>query len=448
MRLLHPIDLIFLSLEKRQQPMHVGGLLLFKIPDNAPDDFVQSLVEDIKKSECQPIAPFNQVLSGVAWRTDEDFDLDHHFRHISLPHPARIKELLVYISQEHSALLDRAKPLWTCTLIEGVEGNRFALYFKMHHAIADGVAGMRLMEKAFAKDQHTHSMIPPWCLEHKKEKEKSSKINKLWHTVTDLKQQIETSPQVIYQELKQTLHDRKVDPHYVTSFQAPKSVFNQKVSASRRFAAQSFELSRIRHISQHLDVTVNDVILSICSGALRRYLLEFNQLPKKPLIAMVPASIRSDKTDSSNRITMILANLATDSSDREERTQIISNSVNTAKTRFKRMNQNQILGYSAFVYAAAGINVISGLRPKKQPFNIVISNLAGPREALYWNGAKLEEIYPASVIFDGQALNITLTSYLDQLEVGLVACRNTVPKMQSLLQYLEDEIHQYELLIQ
>ncbi|MBF7683251.1 wax ester/triacylglycerol synthase family O-acyltransferase [Acinetobacter sp. B5B] len=447
MRLLHPIDLVFLSLERRQQPMHVGGLLLFKIPEHAPSDFIQSLVTDIKQSQCSPVAPFNQVLSGMTWRTDENFDLDHHFRHISLPHPARIKELLIYISQEHSTLLDRAKPLWTCTLIEGIEDNRFALYFKMHHAIADGIAGMRLMEKAFAKDQYIHSMIPPWCLEHKKEQIKTSKVKQLWQTATHLKQQIETSPQIIYQELKQTVHDRKADPHYVTSFQAPKSMLNQKISASRRFAAQSFALSRIRNIAQGLHVTVNDVILSICSGALRSYLIHFNQLPTKPLIAMVPASVRNDQTDTSNRITMILANLATHCSDRKERTNLISNSVNTAKTRFKRMTQNQILGYSAFVYAAAGINVISGLRPKKQPFNIVISNLAGPREALYWNGAKLEEMYPASVIFDGQALNITLTSYLDQLEVGLVACRNTVPKMQMLLQYLEDEIQHYETLI-
>lgn len=428
--------------------MHVGGLLLFKIPENAPDNFVQELVTDIRQSRCLPVAPFNQILQGLTWSEDPDFDLDHHFRHISLPHPARIKELLVYISQEHSTLLDRAKPLWTCTLIEGIEDNRFALYFKIHHAIADGIASMRLMEKAFAKDQYLHSMIPPWCLDRKKEPKPYSKIKKLWHTATGIKQQIETTPQVIYQELKHTLDDRKNNPHYVTSFQAPKTIFNQKVTASRRFAAQSFSLQRIRNIAKNLNITVNDTILSICSGALRSYLQALEQLPQKPLVAMVPASIRTDDEDTSNRITMILANLATDCEDRKQRSQIISNSVNTAKIRFKRMNQNQILGYSAFVYAAAGLNVLSGLRPKKQPFNIVISNLPGPREALYWNGAKLEALYPASVIFDGQALNITLTSYLDQLEVGIVACRHTVPKMQTLLGYLADEITHYEQLVQ
>jgi diacylglycerol O-acyltransferase len=141
---------------------------------------------------------------------------------------------------------------------------------------------------------------------------------------------------------------------------------------------------------------------------------------------------------------MILANLATHISDPIERAKIISRSVSNAKTRFKRMTQDQILGYSAFVYAAAGLNIISGLMPKHQAFNLVISNVPGPREPLYWNGAKLEALYPASVVFDGQALNITLTSYLDKLEVGIVACRNTLPKVQSLLMLLEQEIQNYE----
>ncbi len=103
MRPLHPIDFIFLSLEKRQQPMHVGGLFLFQIPDNAPDTFIQDLVADIRKSKCLPVAPFNNKLNGLFWDEDQEFDLDHHFRHIALPHPGRIRELLTYISQEHSA---------------------------------------------------------------------------------------------------------------------------------------------------------------------------------------------------------------------------------------------------------------------------------------------------------------------------------------------------------
>jgi diacylglycerol O-acyltransferase len=448
MRPLHPIDFIFLSLEKRQQPMHVGGLFLFQIPDNAVASFIQDLVSDIRNSKSIPIPPFNNKLNGFFWDEDEEFDLDHHFRHIALPQPGRIRELLTYISQEHSALIDRAKPLWTCHIIEGIEGNRFAMYFKIHHAMVDGIAGMRLVQKSLAHDPTTKSIVPPWCVEGPRAKRlKQPKVSRAKSILDGLKSQLQATPRVAY-ELSQTImKDMGRNPDYVSSFQAPSSILNQRVSSSRRFAAQSFEFSRLRHISNALGVTINDTVLAICSGALREYLIHQNALPKKPLIAMVPASIRDDDSETSNRITMILANLGTHKNDPLERLKIVRRSVLNAKQRFKRMNANQILNYSAFIYGAAGLNIASGLMPKRQAFNLVISNVPGPQEPLYWNGARLEALYPASIILDGQALNITMTSYMDKLEVGLTACRNALPKMQNLLTHLEDEIQTFEAIV-
>lgn len=448
MRPLHPIDLIFLSLEKRQQPMHVGGLFLFQIPDNAPATFIQELVRDIRTSKSIPIPPFNNYLNGLFWDEDQQFDLDHHFRHIALPKPGRIRELLTYISQEHSALIDRAKPLWTCHIIEGIEGNRFAMYFKIHHAMVDGIAGMRLVEKSLSHDPHGKSIVPPWCVEGPRAKRlKAPKVSRIKGVLSALKGQLESTPRVIYELSQTVLKDMGRNPDYVSSFQAPSSILNQRVSASRRFAAQSFEFERLRRISKALGVTINDIVLAICSGALREYLISQEALPKKPLIAMVPASVRSDDSDVSNRITMILANLGTHKEDPLERLKIVRSSVLNAKERFKRMNANQILNYSAFVYGAAGLNIASGLMPKRQAFNLVISNVPGPQEPLYWNGARLEALYPASIVLDGQALNITMTSYLDKLEVGLTACRNSLPKMQNLLTHLEDEIQRFERIV-
>nr|7NXG_A Chain A, O-acyltransferase WSD [Acinetobacter baylyi ADP1] len=445
MRPLHPIDFIFLSLEKRQQPMHVGGLFLFQIPDNAPDTFIQDLVNDIRISKSIPVPPFNNKLNGLFWDEDEEFDLDHHFRHIALPHPGRIRELLIYISQEHSTLLDRAKPLWTCNIIEGIEGNRFAMYFKIHHAMVDGVAGMRLIEKSLSHDVTEKSIVPPWCVEGKRAKRlREPKTGKIKKIMSGIKSQLQATPTVI-QELSQTVFkDIGRNPDHVSSFQAPCSILNQRVSSSRRFAAQSFDLDRFRNIAKSLNVTINDVVLAVCSGALRAYLMSHNSLPSKPLIAMVPASIRNDDSDVSNRITMILANLATHKDDPLQRLEIIRRSVQNSKQRFKRMTSDQILNYSAVVYGPAGLNIISGMMPKRQAFNLVISNVPGPREPLYWNGAKLDALYPASIVLDGQALNITMTSYLDKLEVGLIACRNALPRMQNLLTHLEEEIQLFE----
>ena len=448
MRPLHPIDFIFLNLEKRQQPMHVGGLFLFQIPENAPATFIQDLVADIRDSKSIPIPPFNNKLNGFFWDEDEEFDLDHHFRHIALPHPGRIRELLTYISQEHSALIDRAKPLWTCHIIEGIEGNRFAMYFKIHHAMVDGIAGMRLVEKSMSHDPHAKSIVPPWCVEGPRAKRlKQPKVSRVKGIMATLKGQLDSTPRVLYELSQTVLKDMGRNPDYVSSFQAPSSILNQRVSSSRRFAAQSFEFSRLSHIAKSLGVTINDIVLAICSGALREYLLVHNALPKKPLIAMVPASVRSDDSDMSNRITMILANLGTHKEDPLERLKIVRRSVLNAKERFKRMNSNQILNYSAFVYGAAGLNIASGFMPKRQAFNLVISNVPGPQEPLYWNGARLEALYPASIVLDGQALNITMTSYLDKLEVGLTACRNALPKMQNLLTHLEDEIQRFEAIV-
>ena len=449
MRPLHPLDFIFLNLEKRQQPMHVGGLFLFELPKDASATFVHDLVEDIRQSKSIPVPPFNNQLNGLFWGEDNEFDIDHHFRHIALPKPGRIRELLVYISQQHSSLIDRAKPLWTCDIIEGIEGNRFAMYCKIHHAMVDGVAGMRLIEKSLSKDPNEKHVVPLWCVESKRSKNpKAVASTKLKGLMKGIKSQLEVTPKVL-QELSQTLFkERGKNPDYVSSFQAPPSMLNQRVSSSRRFAAQSFELSRFRNIAKSLGVTLNDVVLAICSGALRDYLIVHDSLPKKPLIAMVPASLRTDDSTEGNQITMILANLATHVEDPLERLEIIRRSVQNSKQRFSRMTSSEILIYSALVYGPAGLNIASGMLPKRQAFNLVISNVPGPREPLYWNGAKLDALYPASIVMDGQALNITMTSYLDKLEVGLIACRNSIPKMQSLLTHLEDEIQRFEEIIQ
>ena len=445
MRPLSPVDMIFLSLEKRQQPIHVGGLLLFNLPEGAPADFVHNLVQDIRNSRAVPVPPFNQVLNGLFWDEDEEFDLDQHFRHISLPRPGRIRELLVYISQEHSRLIDRAKPLWECHIIEGIEGNRFAMFFKIHHAMIDGVAGMRLMEKSLSHSPTENSIVPPWAVKNNKLKRTGiNPISKTTKLINALTEQVQSLPKLTREFGNTIFRELGKNPDYVSTFQAPKSILNQPVSASRRFAAQSYDLDRFRVISKKLNVTINDVVLAVCAGALRSYLIGQRALPKKPLIAMVPVSLRRDDSHSGNQISMILANLGTHKADPLQRLEIIHRSVQNAKERFGRMKPNEILSYSGLVYSLAGLNLVTGAMPSRQAFNLVISNVPGPREPLYWNGAKLDALYPASVLIDGQALNITLTSYLNKLEVGITACRHALPRIQSLLALLEEEILTFE----
>ncbi len=445
MRALGPIDQAFLWLERRQQPMHVGGLMLFKIPEDADKTFVQEVAARFK-AVTPPVRPFNQRLEGMFWEDDDEFDLEHHFRHIALPEPGRIRELLAYVSQEHSALLDRAKPLWECHLIEGIEGNRFALYFKMHHAVVDGVAGMRIAQKSLSTDPNEKALTPLWAVKRdKRPKEETTALSTLADTMTRLRHQASSVPKVakeLYQAIRAS-YDK--DPDYVSVFQAPKCILNQRVSGSRRFAAQSYDLVRIKVIGKALGVTINDVVMAMCAGALRSYLLELNALPEKPLIAMVPMSLRRDDSDGGNQISMILANLGTHLADPKARLDIIHRSVQNAKDRFSRMSPSEIMAYSALVYSISGANLMTGIAPKLQAFNVIISNVPGPKETMYWNGAELDGFYPVSIVLNGMALNMTLTSYVGKLEFGLIACRKALPSMQRLLTYLEDALDELEV---
>ena len=448
MRLLTAVDQLFLLLESRKQPMHVGGLFLFELPQdgqNANGDFVYQLVQQMQNATVPPSFPFNQVLERLLfWKEDDQFDVEHHFRHVALPNPGRVRELLMYISKEHSRLLDRAMPLWECHVIEGIlpefEGSpeRFALYFKIHHSLVDGVAAMRLVEKSLSQSPTEPVSLPIWSLIARHRKSVDSLLPAGRSVRSIVKEQLSTIKPVFTELLDNFRHNG--DEDYVGTFDAPMSILNQRISASRRIAAQSYDIQRFRTIADAFEVNVNDVVLAVCSGALRHYLLSMNALPTKPLIAFVPMSLRCDESASGNQISFLMANLGTHLDDPAERLQLIYKSVNSGKRRFRRMNKAQIINYSAIAYAWEGINVLTGLFPRKQAFNLIISNVPGSKKPLYWNGAPLKALYPASIIVDGQALNITLSSYQDKIEFCITACSKLLPHLQDMLGLIEDEL--------
>jgi diacylglycerol O-acyltransferase / wax synthase len=443
------VDQGFLLLERRHQPMHVGGLLLFTPPPDERDTYAQRLAE---RARAATVAqhPFNQRLvrrMGLwFWDVDTDFDIEAHFWHLSLPRPGRIRELLALVSQLHGSLLDRAQPLWEAYLIEGVEGGRVALYVKIHHAVVDGVAAMRTLQRAMSDDPGARELPMPWAMPPRRREDDApaqGPLAALARLGLGAREQLAAVPTVT-RELLRSFKARRNDPDYVSTYQAPRSILNQRVTASRRFAAQSWPLDRIKDVGKRHGMTLNDVALAMCAAALRRYLLELGALPEKPLVAMVPMSIRRDDSDSGNQVAIVLANLGSDLEDPLERLSAISRSVKHSKDRFAKMSQPEILNYMATAMAVSGLNIATGIAPKSQAFNVVISNVPGPKKPLYLDGARLDGLYPMSIVLDGQALNITLTSNVDKLEVGLTACRRTLPHMQKLLAFLEDGLHELE----
>ena len=450
MKPLSPTDQLFLWLEKRQQPMHVGGLQLFSFPENAPDDYVARLAEQLRQQH-QVTAPFNRRLSyrlgQPVWVEDDQLDLEHHFRFEALPTPGRIRELLSFVSAEHSHLMDRERPMWEVHLIEGLKDRQFALYTKVHHSLIDGVSAMRLATRMLSENPHETGMPPIWDMTPRARSGGDDGSLSLWRSVAHLLgssgRQLGTIPTVA-KELLKTINQARKDPAYDSIFHAPRSVLNQKITGSRRFAAQSYCLTRIKAVCEAYGTTVNDVVTAMCASALRTYLMNQDALPAKPLIAFVPVSLRHDDSAEGNQVGVILANLHTDEHDPGQRLIKIHHGMQEAKDRYRHMSPEEIVNYTALTLAPAAFHLLTGMAPNWQTFNVVISNVPGPSEPRYWNGARLEGMYPVSIAMDRLALNMTLTSYNGQVEFGLIGCRRTLPSLQRMLDYLEDALAELE----
>ena len=449
-RRLSPIDNAFLLAESRNQPLHVGALCVFHPPAGAPDDLVANIADRLRASN-RAGAPFNRRLEshwGVkSWVEVDDFDIGQHFVHLSLPKPGRILELLSMVSRVHSAHLDRAYPLWRCYLIEGIEDGRIALYFKIHHSLVDGVAGIRLMLKSMSDDPFDSMLLPaPWELRPSGQSKSlpavafGSAAAALQLTRDGLK-----SVPTVLGHLGQVVSDyRAANPYVVTSFQAPNCILNEKISGSRRFAAQSYSTERIRQIARKLDTTVNDVVLSLCGGALRRYLDELNALPEDPLVAVVPVSVRRDNSETGNEIAMAMANLGTHLADPVERVRLVKGCMDYNKAMLKEMTPAQIMAYSAAILTPGAATLLPGIKRRRRAANLVISHVRGPQTDTYWQGCKLDGIYPASLVLSGFALNITLISRHDNIDFGIIACRRSLLSVQRLLTHLEDALSELE----
>lgn len=452
MKALSPVDQVFLWLEKRQQPMHVGGLQLFSFPEDAPDDYVAQLADQLRE-ETIVTPPFDRRLGSrfgqPVWVEDEQLDLEHHFRFEALPTPGRVRELLSFVSAEHSHLMDRERPMWEFHLIEGLKDRQFAVYTKVHHSLVDGVSAMRLFQRMLSQDPEQRGMPPIWSLPRRSrsrsgdDDEGPSMWRNVAHLLGESGKQLGTVPAVT-KALLNTVNRARKDPAYDSIFHAPRCVLNGKITGSRRFAAQSYDLKRIRAVCTAFGTTVNDVVMTMCATALRTYLMNQDALPEKPLVAMVPVSLRTDDSSGGNQVGIILASLGTHLNDAAERLRYIHEDVKASKQRYAAMSPEEILNYTALLLAPASFNLLTGLAPKWQTFNVVISNVPGPKEPSFWNGARLEGMYPVSIAMDRIALNMTLTSYCDQVEFGLIGCRRTLPSLQRMLDYLEDGLSELE----
>jgi len=472
MKQLTGLDVSFLVMETDKTYGHVNGLSIYQRPSADFDPFTEVRKRlDIMVGHLEPLrrkvveVPFD--LDRPYWIEDDDFDLDYHVRHIGLAPPGAADQLAEQVARIVGRRMERSRPPWEAYVIEGLADGRWALLQKTHHATIDGAAGT-IMLKMFTDDsedavyplQHRQWVgeQPPSRADMLQRAAKNLALNPIrqarlgLNIVRDLADAAGvTSVSGLASQARSTLGSisRRADPNNDTSSDrvslpitsAPPTPWNASVTPHRRFAMRSASVANLKRLKEATGGTLNDVVMAVCAGALREYLIGKDALPEVPLRAMVPVSIRTGKEEDpwTNRVSAIVADLPTNCDDPLERVALCRAAMNGAKQQFD-LTPAEALGqaadYTSPVVAASAIRLVSRLKLADRvnsPINVVISNVPGPREPLYFAGAKLDAYIPVSTISDGVGLNITVHSYEDRLDFGLISDRELVPDLWDLV---------------
>jgi diacylglycerol O-acyltransferase / wax synthase len=448
-----PTDAVFLHAEATSRPMHVGALALLSRPDDTGGSYVRDMFEAaLARGQVAPLwrrRPRRSLtsLGQWYWGTDTAVDLDYHVQFTALPRRTGQTGLWDLVSRLHSEALDRSRPLWQVHLIEGLGHGRYALYIKTHHALADGVSAMRLMQQTVSSDPDQRGMPAVWEVTKQPHAAGAAAgtgpldvAGRLLGAAGDLAGMPAALADTVWRAVR-----RRGGP---MTLAAPHTPLNGPLGDARSFAGCTFPISRLRLVAKHTDATLNDVVLTMCAGALRRYLIARKALPSAPLMAMVPVSLRGDEPIAApdevpgNKIGTLMCTLGTHLADPAERLAVVQASMREGKAALAGRSQVQVLAMSALGIAplALAMTLRGGVPAPLRPPNVMISNVPGPQGPLYWNGARFDAIYPLSVLVDGQTLNITCTSINNEIAFGLTGCRRAVPGIGRLADFLAREL--------
>src|SRR5579875_885506 len=427
MRRLSGLDAGFLYLETPSTHMHVGMAAVFD-PSGVEGDWSFHRVRDLVEERLPLLAPFRRRLVEVPfglhhplWIEDPGFDLDYHLRRACLPAPGGPAELADFTADFMGRPLDRAKPLWEMYVVEGLEEGMVAVVSKTHHAAIDGISGAELVANLLDMSPEPRKVPPedpPWRPDRV-----PSDLELLSSAVLSLARQ-----------------RRELEVPPPAPFSAPKVSFNSSITPHRRVAFAEVPLDEVKAVKNALGGTVNDVVLAVCAGALRRYLAARGELPEASLVGMVPISVRraDERGTLGNRVSAMLVSLATALDDPVERLHAISRGTQGAKEQHEAIGAETLMNWVEFAapaVAARAARLISRMKvfDRVRPlFNVVISNVPGPSFPLYCAGAPMRAMYPMGPITDGVGLNMTVISYQGTMYFGLVGCRETVPGLEEI----------------
>ncbi|HET9731385.1 MAG TPA: wax ester/triacylglycerol synthase family O-acyltransferase [Acidimicrobiales bacterium] len=481
MKQLPGLDASFLYMETASQFGHVSGLSVFARPD-ADYDALGAWRNQIQ-SRLHLLEPLRRRLVEVPlgldhpfWIEDPNFDLDYHVRQTAVPPPGTGEQLADLVARIIGRPLDRSRPLWETYVIEGLPDGNFAVLTKVHHATVDGASGVELLTLMLDQTPSGDPVPPPsgeWTPERMPSELEvlgrglANMVRKpgraVLLTAGTIRELGRTTRNPVVLELGRQMRRslrgplggvlnvgrRRQDPDpppRLPALSAPRTPFNAPISPHRRFAMRSRSLTTVKEVKDALGATVNDVVMAVCAGGLRQWLLEHDALPGAPLVAMVPISVRTGQESErwTNRVSALSAVLPTDEPDPVQRVGRVHEAMASAKELWSALPAEQLTSFTDFPSPAVftrAMRLATRLSARAvTPFNLVVSNVPGPRVPLYAAGARLLHYYPVSTIVDGQGLNITVQSYLDTLDFGLVADRDLVPDVSLLADHIVEDL--------
>ena len=453
---LSALDLAFFIAESEGSPKHVAGLMLCKKPAGSPANFGRKLIDELKSSD-NLNEPFNLVIQfagmkGPHRKPCPDFNIDDHvFYH---PHKKKISWLDAkdMVARLHEPLMDRSRPLWEYHLIDGIEGGRFAVYTKIHHAYADGMTMARWLDRCLATSPDDMQLTPPWTLEPENSDPVEDNRFILSKTIKGLGSltwgQVVTTGGIAKLAAQQYLERLGITHEAVTlAFDASDNTeLTGSSSPGRGIATTWIAMDRIKQVCKASRSTLNHVALSCIDGALHRYLEEAGTPVDHPITIQMPVNLRSDDGDqkAGNKLGVALVKLANPTEDPFQRHSEVGHSLHKVKQHVESVRGDSMEQFT--VLTALTGELIEKLHlSNRLPANghTLVSNLPGPREPRYLKGARVEQMYPISVLVPGLRMNITLFSCAGILNIGIVATKD-LQNLDQLARFISEEFDSLE----
>lgn len=458
MRQLTAMDASFLYVEAGGTPGHTSGLIVVD-PSTAPQPITAETIREYIAARIHLIPPLRWRLVEVPfgldlpyWIDDPELDLEYHVNGTGLPRPGTDEQLSQLLARLASRPLDRSRPLWEVYVIDGMQSGHVGIFTKAHHAAMDGKSNMQMLATLLDLEPVGREIPPPKGPTGERvprdvEMAGRAWLNALARPEVGVRLAVNMARESVGMGRKLTAK-RDTGAIKAMTRTAPKTVFNQQLSKRRNCAFATLSLTTVRQVKSALGCTVNDVILAVCAGALRRHLLEHDGLPDESLLAMVPISIRAADAGGAagNQVSATAAELATTSADPLEWVRVAHESMNAGKALNDAVPAALLQEFGQFTAPAAAEFVARTFANLKvvnrvaMPFNVVVSNVPGPRETLYYAGAEMVGLFPVSMVSDGVGLNITIISYRDDLDFGLISTPEIVPDIWTLMSYFQDAL--------